>query len=102
MKNCFSKRALLPVLAILLSANTFAQGGSTGINAASSELSSYVDPLSDLILIIGGVVGLVGGVIVFVKWNSGDQNINKEIMSWGGSCLFLALVSQIIKAFFGV
>nr|WP_287936732.1 DUF4134 family protein [Algoriphagus sp.] len=28
--------------------------------------------------------------------------MNKELMGWGGSCLFLVLVSVIIKAFFGV
>jgi hypothetical protein len=37
-----------------------------------------------------------------VKWNSGDQDINKELMGWGASCLFLVLVGVIIKAFFGV
>lgn len=77
-------------------------GGATGINAATSSLTSYVDPVSTLILAIGAVVGLIGGVRVYIKWNAGDQDINKELMSWGGSCLFLVLVSVVIKAFFGV
>ncbi|MGE8425469.1 MAG: DUF4134 family protein, partial [Sphingobacterium siyangense] len=51
---------------------------------------------------IGAVVGIVGGVRVYIKWNSGDNDINKELMGWGGSCLFLVLVSVVIKAFFGV
>lgn len=78
------------------------QGGTVGINAATSSLTSYVDPISSLILAIGAVVGLIGGIRVYIKWNSGDQDINKELMSWGGSCLFLVLVSVVIKAFFGV
>lgn len=87
----------------LLATSSFAQGGgSTGINAATSSLTSYVDPVSTLILAIGAVVGLIGGVRVYIKWNAGDQDINKELMSWGGSCLFLVLVSVVIKAFFGV
>lgn len=77
-------------------------GGTTGINAATSSLTSYVDPVGNLILGIGAVVGLIGGVMVYIKWNSGDRDINKEVMSWGGSCLFLVLVSVVIKAFFGV
>lgn len=81
---------------------TLAQGASVGINAATSSLTSYIDPLSTMILAIGAVVGLIGGVRVYIKWNSGDQDINKELMSWGGSCLFLVLVSVVIKAFFGV
>ncbi|SER30867.1 DUF4134 domain-containing protein [Pedobacter rhizosphaerae] len=89
---------------LLLSATSSAQtgGGTTGINAATSTLTSYVDPVSTLILAIGAVVGIIGGVMVYIKWNSGDRDINKEVMSWGGSCIFLVLVSVVIKAFFGV
>ena len=76
--------------------------GVQGITAAESSLLAYVDPVASLCLVIGAVVGLIGGVRVYIKWNSGDQDINKELMGWGGSCLFLVLVSVIIKAFFGV
>src|SRR5690606_14296383 len=97
-KNLFAVAALfLPA-----AQSTFAQGGTVGIDAATSSLTSYVDPISTLILAIGAVVGLIGGIRVYIKWNSGDQDINKELMSWGGSCLFLVLVSVVIKAFFGV
>jgi len=98
-------KKLFAIAALLLFAGHSSQaqgGGSTGINAATSSLTSYVDPVSTLILAIGAVVGLIGGVRVYIKWNSGDNDINKELMSWGGSCLFLVLVSVVIKAFFGV
>ncbi|WP_166333035.1 DUF4134 domain-containing protein [Sphingobacterium chungjuense] len=97
-------KKLFAMTALCLSAarSTFAQGGTVGIDAATSSLTSYVDPISTLILAIGAVVGLIGGIRVYIKWNSGDQDINKELMSWGGSCLFLVLVSVVIKAFFGV
>ncbi|MBB1646400.1 MULTISPECIES: DUF4134 domain-containing protein [Sphingobacterium] len=97
-------KKLFAMAALGLSAvqSTFAQGGTVGIDAATSSLTSYVDPISTLILAIGAVVGLIGGIRVYIKWNSGDQDINKELMSWGGSCLFLVLVSVVIKAFFGV
>jgi hypothetical protein len=103
MKRKFNKLFTGIAMFSLAASNAFAQGGgSTGINAATSSLTSYIDPVSSLILAIGAVVGLIGGVRVYIKWNSGDQDINKEIMSWGGSCLFLVLVSVVIKAFFGV
>ncbi|HEY9560740.1 MAG TPA: DUF4134 domain-containing protein [Anseongella sp.] len=97
------QRILLIAGAFLLgmSSKSFAQG-SAGIDAATSSLTAYVDPVSTLILAIGAVVGLIGGVRVYIKWNSGDNDINKELMSWGGSCLFLVLVSVVIRAFFGV
>lgn len=76
--------------------------GVQGITAAESSLIGYVDPVASLCLVIGAVVGIIGGVRVYIKWNSGDQDINKELMGWGGSCLFMVLVSVVIKAFFGV
>ncbi len=89
---------------ILLLASTklaMAQGA-LGINAASSELITYVDPVANMILIVGAIVGLIGGVRVYIKWNSGDQDVQKAIMGWFGSCLFLIVVGIVIKAFFGV
>lgn len=88
-------------LAMLLASNSFAQGsGVGGIGAGTTALGTYVDPVSNLILAIGAVVGLVGGIRVYIKWNSGDQDVNKELMGWMGSCIFLVMVSIIIKAFF--
>lgn len=88
-------------LAMLAIIQTKAQGVQ-GITAAESSLIGYVDPVASLCLVIGAVVGIIGGVRVYIKWNSGDQDINKELMGWGGSCLFMVLVSVVIKAFFGV
>jgi uncharacterized membrane protein len=100
MKKTISKKALMGAVLLLASGTTFAQ--SNGIDAAGSELSTYIDPIGNLIIIIGAIVGLIGGVRVFIKWNNGDQDTNKAIMSWFGSCIFLVLVGVIITAFFGV
>ncbi|NQD70001.1 DUF4134 domain-containing protein [Sphingobacterium shayense] len=102
MKTIFKKALSATVFSFSLNHAIYAQGGTTGIDAASSALTGYIDPMTSLILVIGAVVGLIGGVRVFVKWNSGDQDINKELMGWGGSCLFLVLVSVVIKGFFAV
>jgi hypothetical protein len=80
----------------------FAQNGVTGINSATSSLKTYVDPVTNVALVIGGIVGIVGAIRVYSKWNSGDQDINKELMGWGGSCVFLVVSAVIIKAFFGL
>lgn len=87
-------------MALLFSANAMAQGAQ-GIDMAAAELDSYVEPVSNLILAIGAVVGLIGGVRVYIKWNSGDQDVQKAIMGWFGSALFLVLVGVVIRAFFG-
>ena len=74
----------------------------TGINTATSTLTTYVGPVTNIALVIGGIVGIVGAIRVYSKWNSGDQDINKELMGWGGSCVFLVVSSLVIKAFFGI
>lgn len=101
MSNKFKKAFAVAVVCVL-SRQVAMADGVTGINAANTSLRQYVDPVATLCLAIGAVVGIIGGVRVYVKWNSGDQDINKELMGWGGSCLFLVLVAVIIKAFFGV
>lgn len=89
-------------LLLLMVGYASAQSGVTGLNTATSTLKTYVDPATSIALVIGGIVGIVGGIRVYSKWNSGDQDINKELMGWGGSCLFLVLSSLIVKAFFGL
>jgi hypothetical protein len=97
----FTKTKKLWASAVLLalSAPVFAQSGTNGLNTATSTLKTYVDPVCNITLVIGGIVGAVR---VYSKWNSGDQDINKEIMGWGGSCVFLVVSSLVIKAFFGL
>nr|WP_319503727.1 DUF4134 domain-containing protein [uncultured Draconibacterium sp.] len=79
--------------------NAMAQS-SAGIDQATTEVSSYVDPVANLIIAIGAVVGLIGGVRVYIKWQSGDQDTQKAIMGWFGACLFLILVGVVIRSFF--
>jgi Domain of unknown function (DUF4134) len=101
MKNQ-TKQALLLTLMAFTANVLLAQNGKQAIATATTELKSYVDVIGNLVLAIGGVVGFVGGVRVYTKWNNGDQDVNKALMGWMGSCIFLVLVGAVIKAFFGI
>jgi len=93
------------VLAAVLanvSQSVMAQGGATAVTAATTEVSTYMDPVGTLIIVIGGVVALVGGYKVFQKLNGGDKDVNKDIMQWAGSCVFLIVVGIFVKAVFGI
>jgi len=96
----FQRLAAFAVI-VLTSAQYALAQSSAGIDQATSEVNSYVDPISNLIIAIGAVVGLIGGVRVYIKWQSGDQDTQKAIMGWFGACLFLILVGVVIKSFFG-
>ena len=88
------------ILGLYYSISLLLAQNAAGIDQATSEINSYVDPVSNMIIAIGAVVGLIGGVRVYIKWQSGDQDTQKAIMGWFGACLFLILVGVVIRAFF--
>jgi hypothetical protein len=100
-----TSRALAPLLTLCclsLSAICAAQGISSGINGAAAEVRGIFASVSNLVLMVGAVVGLAGGIRVFIKWNNGDQDVQKELIGWAGACIFLLLSGVTLKLFFGV
>ncbi|WP_251040561.1 DUF4134 family protein [Chryseobacterium sp. ISL-6] len=94
---------LLAVALLFVSNLALAQAGGAGaISSATSDIEEYVEPVSNLVQMIGAVVGIVGGVRIYNKWNNGDNDVNKELIGWGGACIFLLLVPTVIQAFFGI
>lgn len=76
--------------------------GNAGITEATNKVKSYFDDGTKLMYAVGAVVGLIGAVKVYNKWNSGDPDTNKVAAAWFGSCIFLVVVATVIKSFFGV
>jgi hypothetical protein len=81
---------------------TSAQDGNAGINQATTQVKSYFDTGTNLMYAIGAIVGLVGAIKVFKKWNDGEHDTGKVASSWFGSCIFLVVVATVLKSFFGV
>ncbi len=80
---------------------TYAQGnGLAGITEATSMVTSYFEPATNLIYAIGAVVGLIGGVKVYGKFSSGDPDTSKTAASWFGACIFLIVAATILRSFF--
>lgn len=98
------KKILVATIAILVQATLYAQqgDGNAGIQQATQLVKSYFSTGTTLLYAIGAIVGLVGAVKVYGKWNSGDQDTSKVAASWFGSCIFLVVVATVLKSFFGV
>ncbi|WP_375542858.1 DUF4134 domain-containing protein [Sphingobacterium hotanense] len=99
------KRLLALGAALMLTAirySAMAQDGIQGINEANSKVRSYFDAGTNLMYAVGAILGLIGAVKVYQKWNSGDQDTSKVAAAWFGSCVFLVVVATVIKSFFGV
>ena len=80
----------------------FGQDGSAGINSATTQVKGYFDAGCNLMYAIGAVVGIIGAVKVFNKWNAGEPDTNKVAAAWFGSCIFLVVVATVLKSFFGL
>lgn len=92
----------LAFIALTTSWPLFAQSGVNGINAATTEVKSYFAVGTQLMYAIGAIVGLVGAVKVYNKWNQGDNDTSKVAAAWFGSCIFLVVVALVLGAFFNV
>jgi hypothetical protein len=87
---------------LLCSVSVFAQDGAAGINQATNAVKGYFDAGCNLMYAIGAIVGLIGAVKVFNKWNGGEPDTSKVAAAWFGSCIFLVVVATVLKSFFGI
>lgn len=102
MANKINGKALAIMGAILAISNfAMAQNAfNAGITEAQSQIRGTFATVSTLMLAIGGVVGLVGAVRIYIKWNNGDQDVTKSIIAWAGAALFLVLSGTVLNLIF--
>jgi len=108
MKMCNWKKkkwtaiAMTMALTVITTAALYAQDGVKGIDEANNKVRGYFASGTNLMYAVGAVLGLIGAVKVYTKWNSGDQDTSKVAAAWFGSCIFLVVVATVIKSFFGI
>jgi hypothetical protein len=96
------KRFCVVAVAVLFTIVANGQDGNAGIQDANMKVRSYFTSGTQLMYAVGAIVGLIGAVKVFQKWNAGDHDTGKVAAAWFGSCVFLVVVVTVIKAFFGI
>ena len=102
MKSKILQLLLALTTLVLINDDISAQDANAGINEANTKVRSYFASGTNLMYAVGAIVGLIGAVKVYQKWNSGDPDTGKVAAAWFGSCVFLVVVATVIKAFFGV
>lgn len=100
----YAYKSAILLTALFIATTTQAQtgNGEKGITDATAMLKKYFASGTTLLYAIGAIVGLVGAIKVYNKWNSGDGDTSKVASSWFGSCIFLVVVATVLKSFFGV
>ncbi len=96
------KRICVVVICMIVMIVANGQDGNAGIQDANNKVRSYFTSGTQLMYAVGAIVGLIGAVKVFQKWNAGDHDTGKVAAAWFGSCVFLVVVVTVIKAFFGI
>ena len=77
--------------------------GNTGLNQANTMVRSYYEPATNLMYAVAAVLGLIGAIKVFRSMMESDRSgAGQQIAIWGGACVFLVVVTAVIKAFFGI
>lgn len=102
MKNLFKQKFFFALTFILSALHAFSQDGNAGIQEATNKVKGYFDTGCDLMYAIGAVVGIIGAIKVFNKWNAGEPDTNKVAAAWFGSCIFLVVVATVLRSFFGI
>jgi hypothetical protein len=97
-----AKEAALTALLLFIAIYAQAQDGNAGINSANEQVRGYFAAGTQLMYATGALLGLIGAVKVYQKWNSGDPDTGKVAAAWFGSCIFLVVVATIIRSFFTV
>jgi hypothetical protein len=74
----------------------------SAIDQVSNGLKSNFSKVYTLVIVIGAIVGVIGAIQVYGKWQSKDPETYKLAGAWFGAALFLIAAGVFLKAVFGV
>jgi len=89
-------------ICMLISISAAAQPGISEFYSASSEVHRWYFSLSDLVLVIGAISGMLGGLRVYANWQTGKHHIDAQVMGWFFSCIFLSVMGIFLRGLFGL
>ena len=100
-KAIYRRAAVIVGLLLFHATMIFASStGAGGFTKATTEISSYQTPVSNLMKAIAAVIVLVGAFNVYFKMQNGDQDVKKTIMMTIGGCVAFIAMSEALPLFF--
>jgi len=100
--SALARKGVLALTALAISVNDVmaTSKGAAGFTKATTEVSSYQTPVSNLMKAIAAVIVLVGAFNVYFKMQNGDQDVKKTIMLTIGGCVAFIAMSEALPLFF--
>jgi hypothetical protein len=97
--------ALKPALIIFLLMAPplgFGQPGINELNQVGTTVRQWYFSLSELVMVMGAISGMLGGLRVYASWQAGRHHMDAQVMGWLFACIFLSLISGVLRALFGI
>lgn len=51
-------------------------------------------------LSVAALVGIIGAIICYTKWQQGDPNVTKTIAGWAGAVVAIIIMGMVLKTVF--
>ena len=101
-------KRILSALCTLLPCSVFAKSGGVNYSWGADALATMHDfVVTNMLYVlyicyaIASLCVIVSALQIYIKWNTGDQDIIKSIITLVGACLFIIGASIVFPAFFG-
>lgn len=102
MKNLKFKSAAILALALnaLPKAQAYQDRLAKGLDQGTSFVGGLFDSLSNLVLAVSGIVALVSLGYIFYGFVTGERDVSKKLIAWGGGAGFIFIALGIVKLLF--
>ena len=93
--------ALTPALASAKCGNVDYSWGADALASAHDYAVTMMLDIVYLCYAVAGIVVIVSALQIYIKMNTGEEGVKKNIMMLVGACLFLIGATIVFPAFFG-
>ena len=93
--------ALTPVLASAKCGNVDYSWGADALASAHDYAVTMMLYIVDMCYAVAGIVVIISALQIYIKMNTGEEGVKKNIMMLVGACLFLIGATIVFPAFFG-
>ena len=77
------------------------QGVNTALRGVDTGIRTLFPIVTNIMLVIMAIVGVIAAIQVYSKWSSGDPDVRKSATQWFGALIFAGIVLLVINAVFG-
>ncbi len=76
--------------------------GVSKFREVETDMKSFYVALSRLSFVVGAVSGLLGGLRIYNNWQMGKHQIDVQVVSWFGACIFLSTMGFFLSGLYAV